>query len=175
LITAAGEIVVGAVGMPILFDGLLFGALVLRFTIFGAPRTTVRPSSSSSIAANFAERLAGAGGTVPGRDDGVAGVPAAGRTDGRDGIASPSAFVGINVVISSSLIDANLPRPAAGGGTLRFDVGGTEAGDAMSSLVTTSLSPDSSRPGRFVKGSMILRSLVRLPLANRKPAPGHCS
>jgi len=47
----------------------------------------------------------------------------------------------------------------AGGGTLLFTIegGGTLAGDdfGRSSLLTTSLV--SSRPGRFVKGSMILR------------------
>jgi hypothetical protein len=57
LITAAGEIVVGNVGIPILPAPALLAAP--RFTIFGAPRTTVRPSSSSSDA-NFGERVEGA-------------------------------------------------------------------------------------------------------------------
>src|SRR5688572_8509244 len=73
---------------------------------------------------------------------------------------------------------------AAGGGTLRFEsgaalmlpladagAGGTVPGFEGSSLTTTS--PESSRPGRFVNGSMILRaSLNPVPLADAKPEPG---
>src|SRR5215210_3990287 len=81
LITAAGEIVVGAVGMPIFELVELLGPFV-RFTILGAPRTTVRPSSSSSCVANLPDRADDLpGGTVARRLGG--GAPAAGRTDGR--------------------------------------------------------------------------------------------
>jgi hypothetical protein len=197
--TAAGEIVVGDVGipMPAFADAFVESVSAFeRFTIFGAPRTTVRPSpSSSSIAANLPDRVEAAGDddvrdggdddVRDGGDDDVrdgGGAPAAGRTEGT---ASPSAFVGRMFVISSSLTDEYFGRTEpvlaaiAGGGTLRFETGGGGRLDdltptPMSSLVTTSsLSPDSSRPGRFVKGSMILRSLDPHSLANRKPAQGH--
>ena len=163
LMTAAGEMVVGDV------SGLIFCAFV-RFTIFGAPRTTVRPSSSSSsTAANLPERFAlgeerGAALVAPVRElRAEGGMPAAGRGEAARALssASPIDFDGRMFVISSSPADVNLARMApAGGGVVgcRLLLGLTVSRDVTtSSLVTTSLSPDSSRPGRFVKGSMILR------------------
>ena len=101
-------------------------------------------------------------------------MPAAGRGEEARALSSASSidFEGMMFVISSSESDENFARTASFGRALA--VGLTASTVTRLSLVTTSWSPDSSpRPGRFVKGSMILRSLDPSPLANRKPAPDH--
>ncbi|MBX3212257.1 MAG: hypothetical protein KF850_09515 [Labilithrix sp.] len=125
MITAAGEIDAGAdCGPTLRFD---------RLTIFGAPRTTVRPSSSSSSSsikccddAGGGRMLAGGGRTLTGRERGgggiVGGRPAAGSGFGI-GRLGPVTERAMSVVISSSPADGAGRRIAAddgGGGRLRF-------------------------------------------------------
>jgi hypothetical protein len=166
LITAAGDmLVVDALG-PIEPDaGIDF------FTILGAPRTAVRPSSSSSAPVT----------NLPGRDD-IGGGGTGERREaggggrvvfGFRGSCTVTDREGMKFVTSSSV-------KGLGGDTLRFDIGGgaTLAGfwavaarsakPSRSSFVKTS-SSSSPRPGRFVKGSMILRRLVPSCLAKCKP------
>ncbi len=126
LITAAGEIVVGGCESDV-FE---------RLTIFGAPRTTVRPSSSSCDSssnrcdeagggrlAGGGRMLTGGGRTLAGREregDGggtVAGRPAAGS--GREGTTLID-FDGMMFVISSSPMESAGGRIADDGGELRF-------------------------------------------------------
>ena len=124
LITAAGEIEVGG------SDSKLFAE---RLTIFGAPRTTVRPSSSSFASSSIrrcddvgggrltggGRMLAGGGRTVTGRER-AGGGTVAGRPAAGSGIAVPIDFDGMTFVISSSPTESAGGRIADEGGELRF-------------------------------------------------------
>lgn len=88
-------------------------------------------------------------------------MPAAGRGDAyfsSCASTAPSAFDGMMFVISSSERDGCAARIGGGGGTLRGGGGMLAGGFTRLSFVRTSSSLSFSRPGRFVKGSMILRS-----------------